>query len=212
MKTLQDSSNLKKRNYGKPFKLLFAMFLFSCFSHNALAQDLIGYGLKGGLNYSTNGEYFEAASLSYKSPDRNIGFHFGLFGKIGGRLYFRPELVYTNTKSEYDNDDLKVQKLDAPMLLGFRVVGPLHVFAGPSFQYILKTEFADNTIDQIENDFTTGLNIGIGVTIHKLSIDLRYERGFNSNEAQFINNDLNVLQDRIDTRPDQFILSLALFI
>ncbi|WP_253187364.1 outer membrane beta-barrel protein [Mangrovimonas sp. DI 80] len=212
MKTLQDLFKPRNKNYGKAFGLLCVIMLTTALNHKAQAQELIGYGLKGGLNYSTNGEYFEAASVSYKSPDRNIGFHFGLFGKIGGRLYFRPELVYTNTKSEYDNDDLKVQKLDAPMLLGFRVVGPLHVFAGPSFQYILKTEFGDNTIDQIENDFTTGLNFGVGVTIDKLSIDLRYERGFNSNEAKFLNNDLSILQDRIDTRPDQFILSLALFL
>jgi hypothetical protein len=40
--------------------------------------------------------------------------------------------------------------------------------------------------------------------------DFRYERGFSDNEATFINTNItNVEADRIDTRPDQLILSLS---
>lgn len=191
-------------------KLIISTVLVAFFSLAALAQDGTGFGLKGGLNYNANGDYFDSANQITKQPDRNIGYHLGVFGKIGDKLYFRPELVYTSTKSDYDNDDFKMKKLDAPMLVGLRVLGPINVFAGPSFQYILDADFDNININDIENDFTVGLNFGIGLDINKIGIDLRYERGFNENEANFIDNNLGgVDPSRIDTRPDQLILSLS---
>jgi len=87
----------------------------------------------------------------------------------------------------------------------------LHVFAGPAFQYILDTEFDGIGIEKIENDFTVGANLGAGVNLGKLGIDIRYERGFNNNEASFINTNITeVGPSRIDARPDQLIVSLSL--
>ena len=189
--------------------LLAAMVLFGL---SATAQSESGFGIKGGLNYNANGDYFESAGEAARNPDRNVGYHLGVFGKIGiSRIYFRPELVYTKTKSDYDGNDFDMSKLDAPLLLGAKVIGPLHLFAGPSFQYILNTEFDGITIDDVNNDFTVGLNIGAGVNLGKLGIDLRYERGFSDNEANFINTNLTTVgPSRIDTRPDQLIISLSL--
>lgn len=179
-------------------------------SITAFAQSGSGFGVKGGLNYNGNGKYFDSVEDAFNSPDRNVGFHLGVFGKIGNTLYVRPELVYTSTKSGYDNGDLKINKLDVPVLVGLKVIGPLHVFAGPAFQYILNTKFDGVTIGDIENDFSVGLNMGIGVNLGKLGLDLRYERGFSENEVNFINTNLtNLSGDRVDSRPDQLILSLS---
>jgi hypothetical protein len=142
-----------------------------------------------------------------------VGYHVGLFGKIGNQIYFKPELVYTSTKSDYDDASFKMQKLDAPLLVGVKVIGPLSVFAGPSFQYILDSDFNGVSIDDIENEFSVGLNFGIGVNINRLGIDLRYERGFSDNEATFIrNNGVDDIESRLDTRPDQLILSFSLIL
>ena len=179
----------------------------------AFAQAGSGFGIKAGLNYAGNGDYFDSTRDAFENPDRNAGFHLGFYGKIGNRIYLRPELVYTSTKSGYDEGDLKIQKLDLPVLLGTKVIGPLHVFAGPSFQYLLDTEFDANqiTFDNVENDFTVGMNLGAGVNLGKFGIDLRYERGFSENEIRFINTNITELNnDRVDTRPDQLILSFSL--
>lgn len=178
----------------------------------AMAQGDSSFGIKGGLNYSANGDYFESASDVAENPDRNIGYHIGFFGKIGAaKVYVRPELVFTKTKSDYQNSEFDMSKLDVPVLLGINIVGPLHVFAGPAFQYILDTKFDGIKIDDVENDFTVGMNIGAGVNFGKLGVDLRYERGFSNNEATFINTDITAVgPSRIDTRPDQLILSLSL--
>ncbi len=181
------------------------------FGWSASAQSGPGFGIKGGLNYAGNGDFFNSAENAYSSPDRNIGYHIGVFGKFGDNIYLRPELVYTSTKSGYDEGDLKMNKLDVPVLLGIKVIGPLNVFAGPAFQYIMNTKFDGVTIDDVENDFTVGLNVGAGVNLGKLGIDVRYERGFSDNEITFINSNLTSLSgDRVDTRPDQIIVSLSL--
>ncbi|MBT2163348.1 porin family protein [Zobellia barbeyronii] len=187
---------------------VFALVSIAAFSQ----KDLVKIGVKAGLNYSANGDYFESIGDASKDPDRKMGYHVGLFGKIGlNRIYFRPELVYTKTKSDYSGDDFDISKLDMPLLVGVKVIGPLRVFAGPSFQYILDTEFDGISIDDVENNFSVGANIGAGVDLGKLGIDIRYERGFNSNEASFINTNITELgPSRVDTRPDQLIVSLSL--
>ena len=189
--------------------ILLAILLFA--SNIAIqAQNGSGFGIKGGLNYNGNGDYFESIGANAEHPDRNIGYHLGIFGKIGDRLYFKPELVYTSTKSSYDSDDFRMKKFDAPLLVGVKILGPVSIFGGPSLQYIVDTEFDGITIDDIEDDFSVGLNFGIGLNFNKIGIDLRYERGFNDNEAIFINNNLGSgIVSRIDTRPEQLILSLS---
>jgi len=179
------------------------------FSTSLFAQSGSGFGIKAGLNYGGNGDYFRSAADNFENPDQNIGYHIGIYGKLGNQLYFRPELMYTKTKSEYDSGEFDMQKLDMPLLVGLKVLGPLHVFAGPSLQYILDTDFDNLTVDYVENDFSVGLNFGIGLNLKRLGIDLRYERGFSDNEATFIDNNNLISMDRLDTRPEQLILSLS---
>ena len=210
---MENSKNLHKllNNKSKVSKKLIVSTVFIiAFSFTALAQNGTGFGIKGGLNYNGNGDYFESIGAIAENPDQNIGYHLGFFGKFGDKIYFRPELVYTSTKSDYSNGDFKMKKLDAPMLIGLRFFHLLNVFGGPSFQYILDTDFNDINIKNVENDITVGLNFGVGVEINKIGIDLRYERGFNSNEATFIDNNLGgTVISSIDTRPEQLILSLS---
>lgn len=174
------------------------------------AQSKGGFGIKGGLNYNSNGDYIESAQAIAEDPDGNVGFHLGVFYKIGNSIYFRPELIFTSTKSEYTDGDLNVNKIDVPALVGIRLIGPLHLFAGPDFQYILNSEFDGIKLEDIENDFTVGLHIGVGVNLGKLGVDLRYERGLSSNEASFINSNIVTLpESRVDLRSSQVIVSLS---
>ena len=175
---------------------------------SSMAQTGTSYGIKGGLNYNANGDYFESVEAFAENPDRNIGFHIGVFGKFGNKLYFRPEPMYTKTRSDYSSGNFDFKKIDAPLLVGIKVIGPLSVFAGPAVQYVLDGEFDDISIDSVENDFSVGLNFGIGLNLNKIGLDLRYERGFSDNEAQFLDNN-NIGTSRLDTRPDQLILSLS---
>lgn len=181
-----------------------AVFICSASLH---AQSVSGFGFKGGVNYNVNGSLYDSVKDITEKPDGNIGFNFGIFAKFGGMLYARPELVYTNISSSYNDGTFKMQKLDVPLLGGIRLVKVLNVFLGPSFQYILDSDFDNKNVEDLD-DLTVGLNIGVGINFKKVGIDLRYERGFSNNEATILS-DNNISIGTIDTRPEQFILSLS---
>lgn len=209
MEILNRKTEIKNQAFSKR-SLTLTLMLFSFFVFSVMAQESTGFGIKGGLNYNANGNYFDAIEMASREPDRTIGYHVGVFGKFGNRFYFRPELVYTNVGSDYVEEEFKIQKLDAPLLFGVKVIGPLAIFGGPSLQYILNTEFEDIELDNVENDFTVGLNFGIGLNLGKVGLDLRYERSFSDNEVSFVNDNISDGDvSRIDTRPDQLILSLS---
>jgi hypothetical protein len=176
------------------------------FSTAGIAQTGNGFGLKGGLNYGSTGEIMDDLNTISEGPDDKVGYHVGLYAKADlGLIYVRPELMYTKLNSEYSQGDFEVQKLDLPILVGVNILGPLHVFAGPSLQYILDTEFEGFDIDDAEEDFTIGAQFGVGVDLGRLGLDVRYERGLTENEAEFG----GVTGARLDTRPEQIIVGLS---
>jgi len=174
-----------------------------------------GFGVKGGLSYNSNGELNEIGQNIKNEGKGKSGYNVGIYGKVDlGPIYLRPELVYTKTTSEYTLNseavDYKIARLDMPVLVGMKLIGPLSVFAGPSFQYTLENDFNDIKYADIENDFTVGFNFGAGVELGRLGLDIRYERGFNKNEATFIDNNISPNTSyRLDSRPEQIIFSLS---
>ena len=168
------------------------------------------WGLRGGLNYNSNGEFLSETSEVYKNPKSNAGYHVGVFKKIDLLGFFlRPELVYTSTSTSYNGDDLSMSTIDLPLNLGSGFIGPTYIFAGPSLQYVLSSEFAGvNTASSLK-DITVGANIGLGISLNKINIDLRYERGLTEKEMRFLTQKV-YKEARIDTRQDQLILSLLL--
>lgn len=179
-----------------------------------------GFGVKAGLNYGDNGdvEYSDVTGAGediMKGGDSKVGYHFGLFyrAEMAG-FFLKPELLYTQTKSSYDfnNEDAeyKISKIDLPVLLGIRVLGPVNVFAGPSFQYILDNDFQGVTVGDVEDEFTIGAQFGAGIQFKGIGVDVRYERGLSDNEAQVLDLDNPNGVKRVDARPNQFILSLSL--
>jgi len=187
-----------------------------------LFSQKIDFGAKAGLNYNFGGdlsEVIEETGNTFQNvitgADDKAGFHIGLWAKarlLG--LYIRPEIVYTQLNNSYGANtinnrletDFKTKKLDIPILIGTKVVGPLHIYAGPSFQYIIKSDFSRNEIENIKtNDFSVGLQLGAGLELGKLGFDVRWEKGFSNDlDGKFLNTDLNV-----DNRPNQIIFGLS---
>ncbi|MDC6367775.1 MULTISPECIES: outer membrane beta-barrel protein [Flavobacteriaceae] len=185
----------------------------------SMAQSGSGYGIKAGLSYNKNGDLIgsvgDASQNIVEGAEGKTGYHVGFWGKLDfPKIYLRPELVFSKTKSTYDiegeSNDYDISKLDLPVLLGVKIVGPLHIFAGPAFQYTLNNDLGDIEVEDVKNDFTVGLNAGIGVNLGKLGLDVRYERGFSENEAQIVSNNITDIEGRVDSRPSQIIFALSL--
>ncbi len=200
------------------------LFVFSV-TISANAQFL-NWGVKGGINYNVNGDLrtFEGATeLLQLSSNDEVGYHFGILSeiKLPLFLYIRPELIYTHTESSYTVDNnkskLKMDKLELPVLLGFRVFKIGRFFFGPNFSYIMNTKLSvPETIGSVSNvtyeDFIVSGQVGLGLNLGKIGADIRWETGFSDTEASFIldsaipdNSDVNIAL--VDTSHSQFILS-----
>ena len=183
------------------------------FSQTLTAQK--DFGVKGGINYNNNGDatFSSTGDDVIQGGESKSGFHAGLWfrGKvpiIG--IYIRPELVYTQVKSEYINKsntaaNYEFSKIDVPVLLGKNFLGFATAFVGPSFQYILNDdfEFSELTTDDFDK-FSVGVQMGFGIELGNLGIDVRWERGLSETEAKFSNG------ITVDNRTDQIIFGLSL--
>ena len=178
----------------------------------AFSQAGSGFGIKGGLNFSSTGDInFE--NVENIGSDTKAGFHIGAFGKFGGDglFYLRPEIVYTQVNTKYgfenQNSDFTMHKIDVPVLVGLNILGPVHIFAGPAFQWILDTELENFDLGDVDNEVTIGYNLGVGLNLGSLGIDLRYDNSFSSNEASITEQAFE--NTVLDARPSQVILSLS---
>ncbi|MDY7395091.1 outer membrane beta-barrel protein [Aureibaculum sp. 2210JD6-5] len=180
----------------------------------------IDIGLKGGVNYNFGGDLSEVisevgnnAENLIAGADNKAGFHLGLWTRFHfAGLYLRPEISYTELNNSYNNNDenvdtdFKTKKIDIPILLGTKLIGPVHIYGGPSIQYITKSDFSQSEFDNIStNDFSVGLQIGTGLELGRLGIDVRWEKGF-SNDLDGKLGDTNI---NVDNRPNQIIFGLA---
>ncbi|MGI9530428.1 porin family protein [Lutimonas sp.] len=204
-------------------KNLYLLVIVFCMSFSAQAQFL-NWGIKGGVNYNVNGDIYALDSsdeiIDTFSSNEEVGYHFGILTeiKLPLFLYIRPELIYTHTESSYDFGDdkgkLKMDKLELPVLVGFRVLKIGRFFFGPNFSYIIDTKLsAPESIKNVDyDDFTVSGQVGLGLNFGKIGADIRWETGFTDSQAEFItenivpdNSDINF--GYADTSHSQFILS-----
>ena len=200
-------------------KIIFAFFLLTLVTKNSQAQ--LQFGLKGGINY--NSDSFESVSNDVLNGAKTkTGIHTGLWLRaklpvIG--LYIRPEIVYTelNNSVNYESPfsapkttDFKFRKIDVPVLIGKKFLGIGNVFAGPSFQYILSSDFELNDLREVSTEsFSLGIQLGAGIELGRLGLDLRWERGLSKTETVFVDNTIFDSNFNFDKRVSQIIFGIS---
>lgn len=195
------------------------MLLAIIFTGISLSAQNASFGLKGGVNYGATGEYGSFSDVSgdfnssFEDGENKTGFHAGVFAKIEVLgIFIQPELLYSELNTEYSAFDYKLGKIDAPVLVGIHLLGPLNIKAGPSFQYILKNELENTrlSIGDVENDISVGYQVGAGLDLGRLGFDVRYEGAFQDNVAEGGSGNSGFTSGfAIDSRPSQWILSVS---
>ena len=196
-------------------KIIFGCFLLFLVTQQSQAQ--LQFGVKAGINY--NSDSFESVSDDVLNGAKTkTGIHTGVWLRaklpvIG--FYIRPELMYTelNNSVNYDSDfavprntNFKFRKIDVPVLIGKKFLGIGNVFAGPSFQYILSSDFELNDLREVSTEsFSLGIQLGAGIELGRLGIDLRWERGLSKTETVFVDNTINDTNFNFDKRVSQII-------
>lgn len=161
--------------------------------------------------------------------DAVLTYQIGLFTRfMFAGIYVQPETMFSSSKTEmtFENiidgngntnnvvGEMKLNKLDVPVMIGKRFMKILRINAGPVFSYILSqnigqsgTKEAWNEINAEYKNATVGLQYGIGVDIAMINIDLRVEKGF-----QAISENLTIGETSFtaDQRLEQIMLSVGM--
>lgn len=194
----------------KKLVLVLLVFLGSLTAH---AQKN-GFGLKGGL--SSTQVNFEADQLV--PSDAQLGFHLGVFARFGGIGFFvQPEVLFTQTSGKFKlelppasstspaNYEAKFNRLDVPVMAGFRILKIIRVMAGPiaSFNIDSSLKEAGTTVQNIDfKKATLGYQTGVGVDLGNLTFEGKYEGGL----SKFTE---NVGSYTTDNRINQWVLSVG---
>jgi hypothetical protein len=196
------------------------LLIFVSFFSFLISSAQFDFGIKAGLNYNSIDDL--NVSGGFAGFDENInsegqlGFHAGIVTQFNfTKFYLKGELLYVQNSSSYDDtlapsSTLKLSTLELPVLFGFKVVGPLKLYVGPSLVYNIDSDFADFFDLQFEKDLSIAINLGTTVTFDRIDIDLRYSSGLSENTASYLDDiPVDGLGYTINTRPSQFLLSLA---
>lgn len=172
----------------KIFLISFVLFI----SLAATAQ--IAVGPKVGLSVSKMqvDELFDndGEAISYEAEGNKAGFHIGAFARIMiSSFYLQPEVLFTSAggKIEIDSDlqgseirDMTYNKLDIPLLFGYKAGNFFRLQAGPVFSLMLSDDARNiSIIEETRQNFnssTWGYQAGIGFDFgEKVYLDLKYE-------------------------------------
>ena len=147
----------------------------------------------------------------------SLNLQLGLFARLQLLgFYIQPEAMFSNSKSELKFEDVtgevKINKLDLPVMVGKRFLKIFRVNAGPVFSIKLSQDIKNvkNTSDEIIANYknaTVGLQYGIGLDISMITIDLRVEKGLQS-----ISDQLKIAGKSFsaDQRLDQVMLAVGI--
>jgi len=162
----------------KKIIITFAVFLFG-FSASAQIPGF-SIGPKIALNFSEL-----STNLDNMKSSMEPGFDFGLFMRVGSKLYVQPELTYSfkNGKLRSIVDEatnIRTSALDMPVLVGYRLLGVnaanIRAFAGPKFSFVVDNNFS-NWSDKASN-FNFGGQLGLGFDLLMFTVDFRYDHTF----------------------------------
>ena len=166
-------------------KLVLLLVLFSSVSLSAQSR----WGVRTGLNYNLYNIGLSDAATSaqeiFEGQTSDNGYHLGVFGRqfLGDQLYTSGSLIYAknthflegndgNSNIFYERFDHEFLQLDAG--LGIRLLKLARAEGGVHYQGTI----SDNAFSQTFSSPTAGYNVGVGVDVWKLSLDVTYYGSF----------------------------------
>lgn len=92
-------------------------------------------------------------------------------------LYLQPELLITSSggKCSWQALNLKYIKLELPVMVGISLLDLLRIQAGPTASLLLSAHEGHRGIRENYEHWSLGYQVGLGVDIWRVMIDLKYE-------------------------------------
>ena len=141
------------------------------------------FGVKAGLDYQSNSFANNISDLDFAS---SAGWFAGVQGDLSwGGFGIHPEVLFSHNAFDVEGQsgEIKLNKVDIPVLLQYRFLGIVALQAGPTFCVMTST---DGVLSGVEWDFkrpTVGYAVGAEVKIWKLALSARYNGAFKRSEV-----------------------------
>ena len=204
------------------------VFLSTFLLCTSIAFAEFGIGFKAGYTSSLGiGNLGEISGYNMESVKSDVanGFHAGVLLRMGGRVYFQPELLYNMQKNRYQfnyndatyNKRIVVSTIDLPLLVGLKLFD-LRIFnmrfaIGPKVRFNAGSlsEFSDpdgqifsGIADQLRKA-SFGLETGLGFELLNLiNLDVRY------NLIQHITKNIDLGETAAYNPLNTFLVSLGI--
>lgn len=161
------------------------------------AQAQSRWGVRTGLNYNLAAIGLNEALASsqdiFEGQNTESGYHIGVFGRqfLGDQLYLGSSLFYsknsflvsgTNAGGASDVSLLNQSNVQMDASVGLRLLKLVRAEGGVNYQV--------NTANDFSETFAAGAagyNVGVGVDLWKLSVDLTYYSSFAEHEGMWNN-------------------------
>lgn len=168
-------------------KTLFALIAVLVAISNINAQTIVKPAI--GLNFTKLSD----DPLSREQTGR-LGWQLGGTVTLGGEFYLEPGIFWMKNNwklqevgiSEEKKMNNDISSIRIPIFAGWNVVGSpddnrnFHIFGGPAAMIVTKTNTETTGLKTDDfNKFIFGFNLGAGVSLGKLFIDVGYEWGLN---------------------------------
>lgn len=211
--TIYFSKNEKRSIVKKLFVTAFILFIYS-----SSYGQFFSIGPRVGVS-SSKLEIRDNVQ-DVKEGDASFGFHAGLFTRFSfTSLYIQPEVLFTNNGGKIEFEDgvgnqiieYDYNKLDVPVMIGFKFAKFFRIQAGPVASLLLKADAKEGGVTQDVkdnyNNATIGYQAGVGLDIGSLILDLKYEGNLSKfgDDIRIANNNFGT-----DLRHNQWLLSLGI--
>lgn len=167
----------------KKLGLIFGLLLIVGFT----AQAQFAVGIKGGL--SSSGVDVKNAKNTFnqlKDSDNITGYHLGAFTRLSVNNFFlQPEAYLATSGGKLEQTDVqnstidevkaRFTRLDVPLLVGLHFLKIGRLQAGPVASVLVGSKIGDQRIKDYLDKTDWGFQVGAGVDISNLTLDVRYE-------------------------------------
>ena len=169
--------------------IIATLLLFPILSSHVLAQSDIGFGIKAGMNLSSQKVVGEGTNVNTKTL---AGFHIGGYCNyfILEPLGIQAELLVSQKGSKWSDPYFsgkdRLCYIDIPILIRYQALEFLNVHAGPQFGFLMKAKQIPDDGDKMDaKEYYKGTDIGLAFGVqgnlpHNVNVTLRYILGLSN--------------------------------
>jgi hypothetical protein len=164
----------------KKIIFILSICLITAYSSSAQVIPSFQFGIKGGMNLTS---LSKSGTFNTSNQAGYLGGVWMRFGALG--FNFQPEVYATSKNVTVEGIKAKFTSLDVPLLVGGKVGAfgfGARFYTGPVVSFAINKDqnysnATSNILKLNYNDQNYAWQIGTGIDIRSLSVDLRYEAG-----------------------------------